>query len=367
MPDASPLLPRPLELSRFEAVPQSLLEVPARDLWRILPGPSVFRIPGRQREPLVVSVLLHGNEDTGLTAIQSVLRRHRETQRARTLMLFVGNVAAAAAGVRTLPGQVDFNRCWPGTADQSSAEAGRMREVTQALVQERPFASIDVHNNTGNNPHYGCINRLDEPFLHLARLFARTVVYFDRPLGVQSAALARYCPALTIECGMPGAPAGTAHAAELIEAVLSLSHFPDHPVPSGDIDILQTFGILKVPEEASLSFDGSDADLVLRSDLDRLNFSELDTGVSLGRLGGNASHRLQIAPGSDGPMPDDLNSYLCFADHKISLARPAVPAMLTVDRAAVRLDCLGYLMHRIGRDGRPLASQERSGVPEAAT
>jgi hypothetical protein len=29
--------------------------------------------------------------------------------------------------------------------------------------------------------------------------------------------------------------------------------------------------------------------------------------------------------------------------------------MLTLDPRAVRLDCLGYLMHRIGRDGRRIA------------
>ena len=52
------------------------------------------------------------------------------------------------------------------------------------------FASIDIHNNTGLNPHYGCVNRLDPPFLHLATLFSRIVVYFKRPLGVQSAAFA---------------------------------------------------------------------------------------------------------------------------------------------------------------------------------
>jgi hypothetical protein len=34
----------------------------------------------------------------------------------------------------------------------------------------------------------------------LARLFSRPVVYFERPVGVQSAALAKICPAVTRPC-----------------------------------------------------------------------------------------------------------------------------------------------------------------------
>ena len=50
----------------------------ASDLWRHLPGPSLFQLPGRHEPPLFISVLLHGNEDTGWRAVQTVLRRHRE-------------------------------------------------------------------------------------------------------------------------------------------------------------------------------------------------------------------------------------------------------------------------------------------------
>jgi hypothetical protein len=76
-----------------------------------------------------------------------------------------------------------------------------LRHVVEIVRHETPFASIDIHNNTGNNPHYACVNSFDEAHLHLARLFGRTVVYFEQPVGVQSAALAKICPAVTVECG----------------------------------------------------------------------------------------------------------------------------------------------------------------------
>ena len=81
-----------------------------------------------------------------------------------------------------------------------------MREVVEQMRARGVFASVDIHNNTGINPHYGCVNRLEAPFLHLAALFSRIVVYFKRPLGVQSAAFAQLCPSVTVECGKPGNP-----------------------------------------------------------------------------------------------------------------------------------------------------------------
>lgn len=337
-----------LTLDHYSTFPHSLLDVPSHQLWRHLKGPSLFRIEGRNDQPLFVSVLLHGNEDTGWQAVQSVLRDALKLGMPRTLLLFVGNIEAAKANVRTLPLQTDYNRTWPGTAQTHTPEAALMRQVTGIVRKASPFASIDIHNNTGHNPHYACVNELAEPFLHLARLFSRTVVYFKAPLGVQSAAMADICPAVTVECGRVGGTAGVAHAAEFVRAALSLSHFPDHAVPDHDLDLLQTRAIVKVPNTASFSFDGSPADFEFRADLDHLNFAELEPGTVLGRLGRERSARLDVSPGGDFKLQA---AYFDYDDGNIRLNKTAVPAMLTLDPNAVRLDCLGYLMHRIGRDG----------------
>jgi hypothetical protein len=225
-------------------------------------------------------------------------------------------------------------------------------EYVRAL---KPFASIDVHNNTGHNPHYACVNRLTGPYLHLARLFSRTVVFFERPLGTQSAALAYVCPAVTVECGRVGGPEGVAHAAEFIEAALLLANFPDHPIPDGDLDLMQTHAIIKVPPAATFSFGDEDTDFRFRADLDHLNFSELGPGTSFGCLGGARSARLSIEPG--GPVAD-LETYFTYEDGEIRLAQRAIPAMLSLDPRAIRLDCLGYLMHRIARDGSRVEGSE---------
>lgn len=338
----------PLRLCRSDSFPETLLDVPAPDLWRHLDGPTLFHLPGRQEPPLFVTALLHGNEHTGWDAMRSVLRQHRDGLLPRSLLLFIGNIEAAKADVRTLPSQTDYNRVWPGAEDLSSPEAALAREVIDAVAAHRPFASIDIHNNTGNNPHYACVTDLAEPFLQLASLFGRTVVYFTRPLGVQSAALSTLCPAVTIECGKVGDASATAHVAEFVSAALALSHFPEHPVPEHDIDLLRTFAIVKTPADASFSFDGSPADLEFRADLDRLNFSELAPGTSFGRLGQDGRRRLEVHPGGEFETTEE---YFDYRDGEIILAKPAIPAMLSVDPNAVRLDSVGYLMHRIHRDG----------------
>jgi hypothetical protein len=341
-----------LHLDRFDHFPDALMDVPAAELWRHLRGPSLFHLSGRQAEPLFVSVLLHGNEDTGWRAVQAVLRRHRDAKLHRPLLIFVGNIEAAKANARTLPHQEDYNRAWPGTPRPDTPLARLMRDVVEIVRRETPFASIDIHNNTGHNPHYACVNSFREAHLHLARLFSRTVVYFQQPLGVQSAALAAICPAVAVECGRVGEAASVARVAEFVGSALAMNRFPEHRVPDGDLDLMRTAAIVKIPPDASFSYDGTDADFRLRADLDRLNFSELDPGTVFGTLGNGGRRRLDVLP-ADSDAAEA--GYFDYARGDIQLLQRAILAMLTLDPRAVRLDCLGYLMHRIGRDGRRIA------------
>ena len=341
-----------LQLERFDHFPDALMDLPPTGLWQHLRGPSLFYLRGRQTRPLFVSVLLHGNEDSGWRAVQSLLQQHRGALLPRSMLLFVGNIAAAKANVRTLPWQEDHNRAWPGTSNPDTPLARLLADVVAIVRREMPFASIDVHNNSGYNPHYACVNSFEEAHLYLARLFGRTVVYFEQPVGVQSAAFATICPAVTLECGRAGEAANVVHVAEFIGAALAMQHFPDHHLPDRDLDLMQTFAIIRIPADASFSYDGTDADFRLRADLDRLNFSELDPGVVFGTLGGRGSHRFDIIA-AESEQPE--GGYFDYTGGEIRLSQRAIPAMLTLDPNAVRLDCLGYLMHRIGRDGRRMA------------
>jgi Succinylglutamate desuccinylase / Aspartoacylase family len=339
-----------LNCAVFESIPDRFLDCPAGRLAELLPGPCLIDLPGRERRPLFVSVLLHGNEDTGLAAAQEVLRRYLTRELHRSLLLFVGNIAAAGANVRTLPGQADYNRVWPGTPTPDIPEAHMARWVFDYAAARRPFASIDVHNNTGLNPHYACITRLEPQFIALARLFSRTIVHFERPLGVHAGAFAELCPAITVECGKSGGGTGTAHAVELIEACLSIARLPSRDMVVHDINLFRSYAIVKTPVHASFSFDDSPADFRFRSDIDRLNFSELPAGESFGKIADNEA-RLMLLP-ADGF--DSTEVYFDYREGDIRLTQDVIPAMLTQDPHAIRQDCLCYLMHRIGVDGERL-------------
>ncbi len=331
-------------LTVYDHLPEGLLDLPAQRLGEVLPGPALIHLPGRREPPLFVSVLLHGNEDAGWEAARAVLRKHRGAPLPRALSLFVGNVSAAGAGLRRLDGQVDYNRVWPGGAEADLPEHAMTREVVGAMRARRVFASIDVHNNTGLNPHYACVNRLDAAFLQLATLFSRIVVHFTRPLGVQSAAFAEFCPAVTVECGKPGVTRGVAHAADYIEACLHLSELPRARVAPHDIDLYHTVATVKVAAGVSFGFGCGDCDIDFAPDLDHMNFRELEPGAVLGRIGGAAPPCLHA---TDAAGADVTGRLFDFSGGRIRLRRRLMPAMLTLDERVVRQDCLCYLMERL--------------------
>jgi Succinylglutamate desuccinylase / Aspartoacylase family len=331
-------------LNEIETLPEGLLEARVENLHDLLGGPTLIHLPGRQPEPLFLSVLLHGNEDAGFLAVQTLLRAYESKELPRALSLFIGNVSAARVRRRRLDGQPDYNRIWPGTESPELPEARMMQRLVDSLRARRAFASIDVHNNTGINPHYACINRIDNRFLYLAAQFSRTVVYFIRPLGVQSMAMSAVCPALTIECGKPGQDYGVEHALDFLDACLHLHEIPSHPVPSHDMELYHTVATVKIPEQVSFGFEQGDVDLSLVEGIDHLNFRELPAHTVLGRVRDSATLRLDV---SDEHGRNVYDRYFRI-EHETLLTNCAfMPSMFTLDENIIRQDCLGYLMERL--------------------
>jgi len=326
-----------------ESIPDGLLDCDVADLHNLLEGPTLIHLRGRRPEPLFISVLLHGNEPVGMQAVQALLKRYVAKQLPRALSIFIGNVSAARIGMRRLDGQADYNRVW---SEGTGAEHEMTSRIVEIMRERNIFASIDVHNNTGLNPHYACINRLDNQFLRLAMNYSRTVVYFTKPEGVQSKAFATLCPSTTIECGQPGQAHGVEHAAEYLDAVLNMAGLTDRPVNKQDIDIVQTLAIVKVPHSVSFSFDSDDedVDLCFSKDLDHMNFSELPIGTVIAKVK-NGSDVLLHAMDANGE--DRASEYFDVQDGKLCTKQTILPSMLTLNEKVIRQDCLCYLMESI--------------------
>ena len=330
-------------LTIINTIPENLLTVDATELHTVLNGPTLIHLKGRREEPLFVSTLLHGNETTGFQAIQKLLLKYADKELPRSISIFLGNIEAAKLGLRRLENQPDYNRTWPGTEYVSSDETKMMQQIKEEMRLRNVFASIDIHNNTGLNPHYACINKTEDPFYHLARLFSRTIVYFTRPIGVQSQAFADLCPSTTIECGQVGQTNTVEHAFEFVNAALHLSDIPSHPVAKQDIDLFHTIAIVKVPEQASFSFNGDSCEICFDKNIDHMNFKEVNTGTQIGQLHGDNPIHLEAWNNDSIDVSEEIFDY---SNNEIRLKKQVMPAMLTLNEKVIRQDCLCYLMER---------------------
>jgi len=327
----------------LDHLPPAFMGASARTLHEVLPAPTLIHLPGVRPRPVFVSVLLHGNEDAGLLALQSVLAKFENQPLPRALSIFVGNVEAARAGVRRLEDQPDYNRIWP-IAVPATPHQRMAARVMEAMREREVFLAIDLHNNSGRNPLYSCLSSTGAEHLRLARMFSPLAVLIQAPQSL-GAAFTPICPTVCCECGEIGNAEGVAQAATLIERCLA-DDFGDGTAhdDAKAIDIYQAFAMLKVAEGLTLSCDGQAADLQLPPEIESFNFRALEPGHVIAttlshpdteplrayRLDGEAIAGMLVRKGAD----------VCLSTH-------AVAAMFTRDLRAIRQDCLGYLMQRV--------------------
>ena len=326
-----------MRLDRLNALPAQLEQTSPTDILQLLPNPTLISVAGERDPPLFICTLLHGNETTSFEVLRALARRYRDRRPSRSLLIFAGNVEATASAARLLPGQPDFNRIWAGGDSGFVTLANEVQRIAQAL---RPFASIDIHNNTGRNPHYGCINVLRPADLQLAAWFAPLGVYYRNPPTTQSMAFAEFCPAITIECGQNGDSTGIESALRLIDRTMHADALPTTAPRDSELRLYETVGRILVDPQRSFSFGEAETELILRTDLDEMNFRDLPAGT---RFGSSTCTELPLA------VLDEQNRVLTsqfFAAQNgaITLLQAATPAMLTRDHAVIRQDCLGYLM-----------------------
>ena len=336
-----------LPLLEMNAFPDGLLGLAPTQVRRVFPEPTLLHLAGRAGQPVFLSCLLHGNETTGFLVLQRLARWMRSHELPRSMIIFIGNVHAAEAGRRHLDHQPDFNRIWN---EGATAEHALARSVLDRVTQARPFAAIDIHNNSGTNPHYACINRLTPPWLHLASLFSPTVVYFRNPPSVISMAVSDVCPVVTIEAGKPGEAAGVEAAFNL---VLDLLHL--HELRSAGLErplrVFHTVGRIEIEAGVRFAFsDTSDVHLVFPGDMDHWNFTRRDAGSHWARLANPDWLPLRV---TDEQGRDLTERFFRIEGDRIILTEAMTPSMISLSLDIVASDCLGYLMESIDPEGAP--------------
>ena len=178
----------------------------------------------------------------------------------------IGNPLAARHRLRRLDEQPDFNRCWPGGTEPDSAYTRLFRRIHDRLLELRPLACVDIHNNTGLNPHYAAVNRIRSDYLRLASLFSTKVTYFTIPMGTLSHSMSEFCPALTLECGQAGEVHGTDHSMAFLEACLHLEQISLQPVDADAVHLFHMVATVNVDPDVLFGFGRVPADVAFRED-----------------------------------------------------------------------------------------------------
>lgn len=342
----------------LESLPAGLLERDTSALHEVLDGPALIHLPGALAEPLFVAVLLHGDENTGWLAVRKLLRGPAGCGALpRALSLYIGNVRAARTSERFLDGQPDFNRIWKDTpANAHLPERAHARRVVAEMERRGVFACIDVHNNSGRNPHYACVSRLDPRFIGLARRFSRRVLYFRIPETVLTEAFSGLCPSVTLECGRPGDDYGVAHVREYLAGCLRLRELPCAACDDAGTELFRLVAAIKV--RGSCAFGpGAAADVEFIPGLDAFNFRALPAGTLLGWVRRPGRGGLDVRDEAGRDVGREL---LRIEGGEIRTAVPLMPSMFTTSVQAVAQDCLGYLMAPLrfpDSDGRGASAQ----------
>jgi succinylglutamate desuccinylase len=125
------------KFDRLHGLPDGFLDISTANIRSLFPNPTLIQLDGKDPNFLFISILLHGNEYTGLKVMQQVLAEHAHDL-PRSILLFIGNVRAAEANLRYLPDQVDYNRCWPGSNLEPNATSQMMQRVVEIRIRIMP-------------------------------------------------------------------------------------------------------------------------------------------------------------------------------------------------------------------------------------
>ena len=328
----------------LQNIPEGLLNVKPKDLTQIIDRPTLLHLKGEKRSPLFLSVLLHGSEISGLVILQKVLNQYRFQKLPRDLVVFIGNPLACAQGVRHLSHQPDFNRIW------KKVENPIVQTVLQYVKEQNIYAAIDIHNNSGKNPIYSCINDKNKEFIKLAQEFSENIVYFTKPDSVLSAALSGLCPCLVIECGLPGEIQGISSGMKFVQTILSKEEaWKKNKLKVNHI--YHTYATLYVTSDSVISFHRElknhsklfkNSSICLTDQFDEFNFKNLKTGTLLGKI--RDHERIKLI---DHKGIDIFDQIFSIVENTLVVKTPFIPAMFTKDITIAKSDCLGYIMKKI--------------------
>ena len=334
-----------MKWTKRDTLEVELLELPAEKLANVLTGPTLFDFSRDGQSPLFISVLLHGNEISGWDAIRTLLKTHVSKGTVPSLLLLVGNVVAARQRVRFLDEQRDFNRIWE---ENEPGEYDWTHEVIREVQARNPWFTLDVHNNTCPNPHHTVLTDNNPIALWAAKKFSDTAIYAHHPKGLLARRCSSFCPAITIEVGIPSEELSTIRARDFISVLM------DHSKESFSArdELVVYRNTIRVVIENASDMDTSKMpmfDPVLKD----WNFKSLECGTEVARM--RPSGNNLIAFNEHGI--DVSSEYFQIQHDAILLKQDVILSMYTQDSRIAHQDCVCYFLepYELG-NSEPIAS-----------
>ncbi len=327
-------------------MPENFFNLNSRNLWAAFGAPTLISLQGERTPALFVSCMIHGNEFSGLIGVQQLLQNWLKNGRPRSLLIFIGNPEAAAHGLRQMPNGPDYNRIW--SADYKGPEATLAAQLQEFVNHAGIFAAIDIHNNSGKNPTYSCIHQQDDLTLRLAHLFSPRLLFINGRIDTLTAAMSRFAPAITVECGLPGDKEGLISLEFLFNHLLSIDHGEKLPLVPFNLRPYEIFASIKIQQHTPFSFNSGynqNTGIEFVSHLEDYNFKSINSDVVWARLLNPDFFEQFSVVDLSGKTTTD--SYFKMVNQSLLTKIELMPAMLTTHPEIVRSDCLGYLVRKM--------------------
>jgi succinylglutamate desuccinylase len=333
----------------YDSIPDFFYELNQENVLDYLDEMSLFYQKGDLDKTVVLSTMLHGNETSGLFAIQKFLKSILPTSNQPSYMILLGNPKAFHQNKRLVENQLDRNRIWQLDGEHEDHELSK--QVIEKLINFPLVCAIDIHNNTGKNPYFCCVNRLDKKTLGMASLFEADALFFENPSTAFTTFMGRFCPSVTLECGMSGDAVGVEKAFKFISSSVVKAVNEGFLEQKFTHSVFKSFGKFRIPESTNIVFKKREKPNIFKEtnlvwffdDLEKFNLKLVPTGEKIGEILGSKD-QVRI----ESEFSEDLFEELFeLKGTEIIVKHEFYAAMVTKNVEVAKSDCFFYFLKKV--------------------
>lgn len=292
--------------------------------------PTFISLDYGKEKTILISTLIHGNEESGFLASIDKLREIKDKY-PFNILFFFGNPRAAQYEepfkYRFIDGEPDFNRVWIENITEESAE------IMEFLKTLNLVAHIDIHNNTGKNPMYTIVMDKKKETLELASLFSDKCVFYDYNYSSFDEFTSNLCTALTIEVGKNKEQESHRNAKFCIDRFLDF--YSNKEVEKFEMKIYKNPKSVRIKPGIDFGFNGQD--FKIRKDFEFLNFQKVPKGNSIGQ-----AKEIPVIVERKGE--DFTEEYFEVKDNHVITKKDIIPIMATSNIDNIKKTCFFFIV-----------------------